>query len=198
MVDRAFSILDKNGSGQIQASDIANVYDSSRNPEVIEGKKTHDQVLNEFLNSFDGLRGNKDGVISKQEWDGYYSNLGMSVPSDEYFIRMMEQSWAISEDEGSSLYSDEIRRVIGLIRQRLLTLSGESTEEFTLRKIFQQFDLNGSGSITLDELDAMVAKLGISVERKYITGLLKALDSNNTSTIEFEEFTNLLVNDPYK
>jgi len=122
----------------------------------------------------------------------------MSVPSDEYFIRMMEQAWAISEDEGSSVYSDEIRRVIGLIRQRLLTLSGESTEEFTLRKIFQQFDLNGSGSITLDELDAMVAKLGISVERKYITGLLKALDTNNTSTIEFEEFTNLLVNDPYK
>jgi Ca2+-binding EF-hand superfamily protein len=111
---------------------------------------------------------------------------------------MMEQSWAISEDEGSSVYSDEIKRVIGLIRQRLLTLSGESTEEFTLRKIFQQFDLNGSGSITLDELDAMVAKLGISVERKYITGLLKALDTNNTSTIEFEEFTNLLVNDPYK
>ena len=104
MVDRAFAILDKNGSGCIQASDIANVYDSSKNPEVIEGKKTHDQVLLEFLNSFDGLRGNNDGTISKQEWDGYYTNLGMSVPSDEYFIRMMEQSWAISEDESSGVY----------------------------------------------------------------------------------------------
>jgi hypothetical protein len=62
--------------------------------------------------------------------------VAMSVPSDEYFVRMMEQSWAISEDESSGVYADEIRRVIGLIRQRLLTLSGESTEEFTLRKIF--------------------------------------------------------------
>jgi calcyphosin len=104
MVDRAFSMLDKNGSGCIQASDITSVYDTSKNPEVIEGKKTHDQVLLEFLNSFDGLRGNNDGTISKQEWDGYYTNLGMSVPSDEYFIRMMEQTWAISEDESSGIY----------------------------------------------------------------------------------------------
>jgi Ca2+-binding EF-hand superfamily protein len=89
---------------------------------------------------------------------------------------MMEQVWAISEDEQSGIYSDEIKRVIGLIRQRLLTLSGESTEEFTLRKIFNEFDLNESGAITLDELAAMVAKLGISVERKYISGLLKAID----------------------
>jgi Ca2+-binding EF-hand superfamily protein len=42
MVDRAFAILDKNGSGAIQAADIANVYDTSKNPEVIEGKKTAD------------------------------------------------------------------------------------------------------------------------------------------------------------
>jgi hypothetical protein len=44
----------------------------------------------------------------------------------------------------------------------------------------------------------MVAKLGISVERKYVSGLLKAFDTNNTSTIEFEEFANIIVNDPYK
>ncbi len=191
-------MLDKTGSGEINAADLASLYDTSKHPAVIEGKKTHDQVLNEFLNSFDGLRGNKDGIITKSEWDQYYTNLAVSTPSDEYFIRMMEQVWAISEDEQSAIYSDEIKRVIGLIRQRLLTLSGESTEEFTLRKIFKEFDLNESGAITLDELAAMIAKLGISVERKYISGLLKAIDQNNTSTIEFEEFTNLLVNDPYK
>jgi len=176
MVDRAFAMLDKTGSGDINAADLASLYDTSKHPAVIEGKKTHDQVLNEFLNSFDGLRGNKDGIITKSEWDQYYTNLAVSTPSDEYFIRMMEQVWAISEDEQSSIYSDEIKRVIGLIRQRLLTLSGESTEEFTLRKIFKEFDLNESGAITLDELAAMVAKLGISVERKYISGLLKAID----------------------
>ena len=198
IVDRAFSLLDKTGSGMIQASDVTKLYDTSRHPAVIEGKKTHDQVLQEFLNSFEGLQGNRDGIISKEEWDKYYTNLGMSVPSDEYFVRMMEQVWAISEDESSGVFEDEVRRVIGLIRQRLLTISGDSTEEFTLRKIFNDFDLNESGSITVDELAAMIAKLEVSVERKYINGIMKKFDTNNTSMIEFDEFVNVLVNDPYK
>lgn len=49
-----------------------------------------------------------------------------------------------------------------------------------LRKIFKDFDLNQSGSITIDELTAMLAKLGISVERKYIQAMLRELDSNKS------------------
>jgi calcyphosin len=116
MVDRAFALLDKTGSGEIQVKDITKIYDTSKNPEVIEGKKTHDEVLKEFLNSFEGLKGNHDGVITKSEWDRYYTDLGVSVPSDEYFVGMMESVWAISEDDSSQLYEDEIRRLIGLIR----------------------------------------------------------------------------------
>ena len=154
--------------------------------------------MQEFLNTFDGLRGNNDGTISKGEWDNYYTNLGVNVPSDEYFIHMMESTWAISEDEESTIYQDEIKRLIGLIRQRLITLSNSSTEEYTLRKIFQEFDMNESGAITIDELAAMIAKLGISIERKYINGLMKKIDTNNTSMIEFDEFSTLIVYDPYK
>ena len=35
---------------------------------------------------------------------------------------------------------------------------------------------------------AMLAKLGLSVERKYISSLLKVLDTNKTGMLEFEEF----------
>lgn len=69
IVDRAFATLDKKGSGSISASDIAGIFDCTRNPDVVEGKKTADQVLTDFLNSFDGMRGNSDGSVSKQEWD---------------------------------------------------------------------------------------------------------------------------------
>ncbi len=55
-----------------------------------------------------------------------------------------------------------------MLRQRLITLSKNSYEEFTLRQIFKQFDFNHSGTITIDELAAMLAKLGIMVDRKYI------------------------------
>ncbi len=49
--------------------------------------------MTDFLNNFEGVRGNKDGLISQQEFFDYYSDLSMSVPNDEYFVRMLESAW---------------------------------------------------------------------------------------------------------
>jgi len=93
MVKKAFMMLDKDGSGQLTTSDIAGIYDVSMNAEFLEGKKTKDEILTEFLNNFDGARGNNDGIITWDEWKDYYSDLSMSTPSEEYFVRMMESTW---------------------------------------------------------------------------------------------------------
>ena len=69
------------------------VFDVSLNPEFIEQKKTKEQILNEFLMNFEGIRGNKDGVITQQEFFDYYTDLSMSVPNDEYFVRILESAW---------------------------------------------------------------------------------------------------------
>lgn len=60
------------------------------------------------------------------------------------------------------------------------------------------FDLNNSGNITIEELAAMLAKLGITIERKYIQAMFRQLDTNHNGMIEFEEFANLILYDPYK
>lgn len=103
MVEKAFNMLDRNQSGAIDLDDISKivknlhilvgVYDVSMNPEFIEGRKSKEQILKEFLNNFEGAKGNKDGVVTKDEWRDYYTDLSMSVPSDEYFVRMMESTW---------------------------------------------------------------------------------------------------------
>lgn len=71
------------------------------NPEYIEGRKSKDQILTEFLNNFEGARGNRDGVITKDEFFDYYTDLSMSCPSDEYFVRMMESTWQVPEEDNS-------------------------------------------------------------------------------------------------
>ncbi len=52
--------------------------------------------------------------------------------------------------------------------------------------------------MTIDELTNMLAKLQISCERKYVTALLKKFDANGNGTIEFEEFCDFLIKNPYK
>jgi Ca2+-binding EF-hand superfamily protein len=198
MVDRAFALMDKDGSGQITVDDVKHLYDPSQHKDFIEGTKTKEEVIEEFLDSFDGAKGNNDGVITKQEWDDYYTDLSMSTPSDEYFVQMMESVWGIAEDETSEANVEYVSELVKLIRQRLLTMSNQSSDEYILRKIFNYFDVNESGNITIDELAAMMAKLQLSVDRKYLNGIMKRLDADNNGAIEFNEFLNFIIMDPYK
>jgi len=198
MVEKAFANMDKNGNGFITVDDIIKVYDVSKNKDFIAKKKTREEVLIEFLNSFEGVKGNRDGIISKQEFFDYYTDLAMSTPSDEYFVQMMESVWCVSENQEDAVFKDKVRHIIGMMRQRLLSISKSSSEEFVLRQIFKDFDLNQSGTITIDEMWAMLAKLQISVDRKYIDALMKELDKNNSGMLEFEEFATFLIYDPYK
>lgn len=198
LVDKAFNMMDKDGSGAITVSDIRDLYDVSSHPDFIEGKKSKDQILDEFLDGFDGLHGNNDDKVTKEEWNNYYAELAQSCPTEDYFCRMMEQVWCISEDEGTADHMARVREFIAAIRLRLLEMSNHSLEEYVLRKIFNDFDSNHSGTLTIDELAAMMATLKLSVERKYLAAILKIIDTNNSGAIEFEEFLNYIVNDPYK
>ena len=129
-------------------------------------------MLIEFLHNFEGVKGNRDGIITKKEFFDYYTDLAMSTPSDEYFVRMMEQVWCFGENEDTGNFKDRVKHFITLLRQRLISVSNSSQEEYVLKKIFKEFDTNNSGTITQDELAAMMAKLGISVERKYINSII--------------------------
>ncbi len=53
LVQKAFNILDKNRNGIIEISDIAQSYNANKHPAVAEGRKTEEQVLSEFLETFE-------------------------------------------------------------------------------------------------------------------------------------------------
>jgi len=72
------------------------------------------------------------------------------------------------------------------VKGRILQLA--KNDPNLLRKIFNDFDLNGTETLTIDEVTNLIAKLRISVERKFIYPFFKIVDSNNSGTIEYEEF----------
>ena len=93
MVKKAFQIMDKDSSGKVTVNDIYQVYDVTRNKDFIEGKKSREEILNDFLAGFEGVKGNRDGIITWEEWQDYYTDLSMSIVDDTYFVRMMESVW---------------------------------------------------------------------------------------------------------
>lgn len=52
-VDMAFNKLDKDGNGFIEVSDLKGIYSGRNHPDVKAGRKSEDEVLAEFLETFE-------------------------------------------------------------------------------------------------------------------------------------------------
>lgn len=198
MVNKAFATMDKDGSGIVGVKDIDAIFDVSCNQDVNDGTKTREQVLEDFLNGFEGVKGNADGKVTKQEWCDYYTDLSMSITDDEYFVRMMESVWNICEDETATVTKNQLTDLIQALRHKLLDFSKGQQDEYVLRAMFKEFDVNGNGTLSVDELGAMMIRLQISVERKFLQALLNKFDRNGNGVIEFEEFSEFLIQNSFE
>jgi len=138
------------------------------------------------LNQFDGPRGNNDGIVTHDEFLDYYRDISMVCPSEDYFVQMMESTWQVPEKEDSSDVTQVVNMLLQEVRARVLELARNSPQ--LLQKVFNDFDLNGSGHLTIDEMTSMIAKLKIAVDRRNVYPFFKLIDRNNSGGIEFNEF----------
>ncbi len=61
-------------------------------------------------------------------------------------------------------------------------------DEQDLRRIFNHFDSDGSGSIDCDELRSAVMALGIKVTLSSSKKILAQIDTDKNGTVEWDEF----------
>eukprot|EP00347_Sterkiella_histriomuscorum_P021558 403333558 len=90
-IKMAYDKLDVNKDGLVKLDDIAKIYDASKHPDVLQGKKSHDQVFLEFMSQWDTQT--KDGIVTFEEFCDYYSDVSASIESDDYFAEMMISAW---------------------------------------------------------------------------------------------------------
>ena len=174
---------------------MVDIYDVSMHPDFIEHKRTKEQIVSEFLNNFEGAAGNKDGVITKPEFFDYYTDLSMNLPSDDYFVKMMESTWQCPEDDNDPYAKSTVQMLIKEVRARILELTRNDPK--LLKKVHSDFDLHQTGHLTIDMVTNMIAKLKISVERKYVYPFFKIIDANNSGGIEYDEFEKYIIQNPY-
>ena len=104
LVKKAFNKMDSMGNsyGVLEVDDIRQSYNAANHPDVKSRKKTEDEVLQEFLETFEAHRQMSkgytkskkgDGVVTLNEFMDYYSNISASVDDDEYFKLMITNAW---------------------------------------------------------------------------------------------------------
>jgi calcyphosin len=102
-VRQAFTRLDKDGSGIVDVGDILKLYNASKHPDVIAGRKTPEDVFNEFLSTFE--TDSRDGRVTFDEFKTYYTNLSASMAdddTDEYFELCIRNAWHMGAENTAS------------------------------------------------------------------------------------------------
>ena len=99
LIVNKFSLMDKEKSGKIPISLVKQLYNSKFHPDAFLGKKSQNEVYEEFLYTFDifcELNGLKD-QISFREFIDYYTPISSSILNDNYFYDIIYGVWNIEE-----------------------------------------------------------------------------------------------------
>ena len=101
LVYQVFNKLDLNGNGEISFDELQAKYSAKSHPEVLSGKKKEEEVLKEFMDTFQDtynyLCGTEtDNIITLEEFMEYYENISMTIDNDEYFETMLNNAWNLN------------------------------------------------------------------------------------------------------
>lgn len=72
-------------------------------------------------------------------------------------------------------------------------LQGSVKDDRACRRIFDSIDLDGSGTISLDELDAVFDSLDEPVEKHEAASLMARIDEDKNGQIDYEEFKSFIL-----
>ena len=195
LVQQAFDILDINKNGEISFEEIKNKYNANRHPDVLSGKKTEDEVLKEFMDTFQEtynyLCGTEtDNVITIEEFLEYYENVSMIIDDDAYFELLLNNAWKMGlnttynndkkswnkNDENAPNLSEKYQEKFGDKRPGYNKEEEEEKEknEIALVKFINEIRSLGTTSL-------------IALLRQF-----KLNDENNSKEVELYEFTKAL------
>ena len=198
LVNKVFNKLDINGNGEISFDEIQAKYNAKNHPEVLSGRKTEQQVLKEFMDTFQDtynyLCGTEtDNIITLEEFMEYYENVSMTIDDDEYFEIMINNGWGLNQNQNQNRYDkgwsnkneeDEVnnKNLAENYAQKFGNRRPGQTEEeakeertsSSLKKFKKEIISRGNGGII------------------YLGKQFKAFDTNNSKTLDYEEFSNAL------
>ena len=98
-VRQAFQgLVDRNG-GEFTLADLKKFYDAHRHPDVIQGKRTKDNVLVEFIETYEAHHNlsSQDPAVEIEQFCDYFTNISALYESDSTFINVMKHTLGSSE-----------------------------------------------------------------------------------------------------
>ena len=198
LVNQVFNKLDINGNGEISFDELQAKYNAGNHPEVLSGKKTEEQVLKEFMDTFQDtynyLCGTEtDNIITLEEFMEYYENVSMTIDDDEYFEIMINNGWGLNQSQNQNRNKKGWSNKNEENEENTKNLAENYAERFGNRRPGQTEEeaKEEKTSSSLNKFKKEILSRGnggiISLGKQF-----KDFDTNNSKTLDYEEFANAL------
>ena len=99
----AFQNLADRCGGRFTVDYVKKIYNASRHLDVIQSKRTEDNVLVEFIETFDAHHnlGGEDPYVTADEWEDYFHSLSAVSDNEQYFLNNLTNVFGIKADSPS-------------------------------------------------------------------------------------------------
>ena len=190
---RAFELLDRRHPdgprGFLTVDNLKEAYSTSEHPAVRAGHLTREEALEDFLRGFEGPHGDRDGRVTRDEWERYYEEVSMAFDSDDAFGAMLQSAWrklTVKAADGSTapaltfVPQAEVARLEERLRVAIYTKgagganaamgskSAARSAYLNPRRLveaaFKAVDVDGSGVISFDEFMGALRRFGLQLE----------------------------------
>ena len=143
------------------------------------------------------LPNSDDEIVTMEQFCEFYADISMTIFKDQEVVSLVSETWCV-DTSGYFVHPKEVETLIAAIRHNLMKHgSSRHSEEFILRDCFRELDRNGDGGLGIDELRALLMRINLRTEEKYLKALLDKFDTNQNGKVEFEEFQRYVVADRY-
>ena len=137
LTHQIFDLLDEQGIDAIDPATLIAHYDADRHPQVLSRQKSADQVMQEFLDTFD-VGGASPGMVTRDEFVRYYTNLSASYSEDgeEYFETILRGVWHMNHTNtnGSSHGGNQSNAANRLRQAQTMDARARANSPATIRR----------------------------------------------------------------
>ena len=91
VAQKAFQKLSR-GATDVDIDDVKSAFIAKRHPDVLQGKRTEQTVLVEFVETLEAhhsIHNPDDDSITIEEWIEYLTDIGSPIEDDQQFITMV-------------------------------------------------------------------------------------------------------------
>ncbi|XP_028314691.1 calcium-binding protein 2-like [Gouania willdenowi] len=148
-----------------------------------QDRELRPEELDELREAFVEFDKNKKGYISHKDLGECMRTMGY-MPTEMELIELSQQI------SGGKVDFEDFVELMG---PKMLAETADMIGVKELRDAFKEFDSNGDGQISLNELrEAMKKLMGEQVTNKEINEILRDVDLNGDGQVDFEEFVRMM------